>query len=193
MSIEKITSKIVGDAEEKKQAVLAEAKEKADEIVAAARTEADAYVAAEAARGEAAKATLISRHKSVADIDCRKLTLAKKQELLEDCFEQAVTALGQLPEDEYVHFLVGLGKKTGETKGALIFNPKDKEAVGAKVCAALTQAVDGGTFTLSDETRPIAGGFVLQVGNVYINNTVEALVAEYKEVMTGEAHSVLFE
>lgn len=193
MSIEKITSKIIGDAEEKKKAVLAEAKEKADEILAAARAEADALLASETAKGEAAKATLISRHKSVADIDCRKLTLAKKQELLESCFEQAVEAIGQLPEDEYVDFLVGLGKATGETKGALIFNEKDKAAVGEKVCAALTQAVEGGAFTLAEETKNIAGGFVLQAGKVYINNTVEALVAEYKETMTNEAHQVLFE
>ena len=84
MSIEKITSKIVGDAEEKKKAVLAEAKEKADEILAAAKAEAEAYLTAETEKGEAAKATLISRHKSVADIDCRKLVLAKKQEVLEN-------------------------------------------------------------------------------------------------------------
>ena len=193
MSIEKITSKIVGDAEEKKKAVLAEAKGKADEILAAARREADAYLASETARGEAAKETLISRHKSVADIDCRKITLAKKQALLEECFAQAVEAVGQLPEAEYVDFLVALGKTAGEKKGQLIFNEKDKATVGEKVCKALSQAVDGGEFELADETRTMAGGFVLKAGKVYINNTVEALVAELRDSMTGEAHRVLFE
>lgn len=193
MSIEKITSKIIGDAEAKKEAVLAEAKAKADEIIAAARSEADAFLASETARGEKLKETLISRHKSVADIDCRKLTLKYKQELLENCFDQAIAALGSLPEEEYVDFLVKLGKATGEAKGTLIFNEKDKAAVGEKVCSALSAAVEGGEFVLSDETRPIAGGFVLQAGKVYINNTVEALVAEHKEAMTGEAHRVLFE
>ena len=82
MSIEKITSKIIGEAEEKKKAVLADAKEKVDRILAAAREEADQYLAAEVAKGEEAKATLISRHHSVAEIDCRKLILQKKQELL---------------------------------------------------------------------------------------------------------------
>lgn len=193
MSIEKITSKIIRDAEEQKKAVLAEAHAKADEILAAAQAEADAYLASETARGEKVKETLIRRHKSVADIDCRKLVLGKKQEVLESCFAQAVEALGKLPEEDYVDFLVALGKATGEKKGALIFNAKDKAAIGEKVCAALTQAVDGGEFVLADETRAIAGGFVLQAGNVYINNTVEALVAEHKDAMTSEAHRVLFE
>ena len=192
MSIEKITSKIIGDAEDKKKAVLAEAKEKADEILAAARAEADAYLASETARGEAVKATLISRHKSVADIDCRKLVLKQKQELLEDCFAKAVTALAELPEDEYVDFLVGLGKATGEQNGTLIFNEKDKAAVGAKVCEKLSAAA-GGTFAVAEETRAIAGGFVLQSGKVYINNTVEALVAEHKEAMNSEIAEKMFE
>lgn len=188
MSIEKITSKIVGDAEEKKKAVLAEAKAKADEIVAAARSEADAYLASETARGEAMKETLIGRHQSVADIDCRKLVLKQKQELLEECFAQAVTALGTLPEDEYVDFLVGLGKVTGEKEGALIFNERDKAAIGAKVCEKL-----GGTFTVAEETRAMAGGFILQAGKVYINNTVEALVAMHQEEMNSEIAGKLFE
>lgn len=192
MSIEKITSKIVGDAEEKKKAVLAEAKKKADEILAAAKAEAEAYLTAETEKGEAAKATLISRHKSVADIDCRKLVLAKKQEVLESCFTEAVAALGQMPETEYVDFLVKLGKATGEASGALIFNEKDKTAIGEKVCAELSAAT-GGQFTLADETRAIAGGFILQSGKVYMNNSAEALIAEHKAAMTGEAHSVLFE
>ena len=118
MSIEKITSKIVGDAEEKKKAVLAEAKAKADEILAAARSEADDFVAAETARGQQMKETLIERHSSVAAIDCRKLVLRQKQELLEDCFAQAALALCQLPEEEYVDFLVALGKAAGEKEGA---------------------------------------------------------------------------
>ena len=188
MSIEKITSKIVGDAEEKKKAVLAEANAKADEILTAARKEADEFVASETARGQQMKETLIERHGSVAAIDCRKLVLRQKQELLEACFAQAVTALGQLPEDEYVDFLVGLGKTTGEKEGALIFNERDKAAVGAKVCEKL-----GGTFTVAEETRAMAGGFILQAGKVYINNTVEALVAMHQEEMNSEIAGKLFE
>ena len=188
MSIEKITSKIVGDAEEKKKAVLAEAMGKADEILAAAREEADAFVASETARGQQMKETLIERHGSVAAIDCRKLVLAQKQELLESCFAQAVTALAGLPEDEYVDFLAALGKATGETEGALIFNERDKAAVGAKVCEKL-----GGTFTVAEETKAMAGGFILQTGKVYINNTVEALVAMHQEEMNSEIAGKLFE
>jgi len=193
MSIEKITSKIIGDAEEHKRAVLAETREKADAIIEEAKAKAEALLNDEEARGLDLKEKTVSRRKSVADIDCRKLVLQKKQELLEGCFEKAADALVSMDEEDYVQFLVGLGKVAGEREGQLIFNAKDKESIGQKVCEKLTDAVEGGKFELADETRPMKGGFVMQVGKVYINNTVEALVAEHKEAMSGEVAAMLFD
>ena len=183
MSIEKITSKILGEASEDREIVLAEAKEKADAIIAKAKAEAESYVA---------KEKTISRRKSVADIDARKMVLQKKQELLDACFEKAVAALASLDEEEYVQFMVALGKATGEKSGQLIFNPKDRETVGQKVCDKLAEAIKDGKFVLADETRNIKGGFVMQVGKVYINNTVEALVAEHKDEMNSVVAEMLF-
>ena len=193
MSIEKITSKIIGDAEETKRAVLAETREKADAVIEGAKAEAEALLKAEEAEGLELKEKTISRRKSVADIDCKKMVLQKKQELLEACFEKAADALIAMDEEDYIQFLVGLGKAAGETAGQLIFNEKDKAAVGQKVCDRLAEAVNGGDFQLADETRNIKGGFVMQVGKVYINNTVEALIAEHKEAMSGEVAAMLFD
>ena len=124
MSIEKITSKILGEAEEDRQVVLADAQREASAIVTAAKAEADAFLAEEEARGLDIKEKTISRRKSVADIDCRKLVLQKKQELIDKCFNMAVDALASMEEDQYVDFLINLGKQTGEKQGQLIFNKK---------------------------------------------------------------------
>ena len=193
MSIEKITSKILGEAEEDKKVVLAEAQRKAQEILDAAKEEAGLFLANEETRGLEDKEKTISRRKSVADIDCRKLVLHKKQELIEVCFNKAVDALASMEEDAYVDFMVSLGKATGESKGQLIFNTKDRETVGDKVCQKLNADLENANFVLADETRNIKGGFILQVGKVYINNTVEALVAENKDAMNSEVAAMLFE
>lgn len=193
MSIEKITSKILGEAEEDRRVVLAEAQEKVDSILAQAKAEAESYLASEEAVGLDIKEKTISRRKSVADIDSRKLILQKKQELIDECFQKAVEQLAAMEEDAYVEFLVSLGKATGETEGQLIFNNKDKEVVGEKVCQKLNEAKEGAKFVLADETRNIKGGFIMQVGKVYINNTVEALVAENKDAMNSEVAAMLFE
>ena len=193
MSIEKITSKILGEAEEDRQVVLADAQREASAIVTAAKAEADAFLAEEEARGLDIKEKTISRRKSVADIDSRKLILHKKQELIDECFKKAVDALVNMEEADYVDFLVDLGKQTAESEGQLIFNKEDREKVGEKVCQKLNEAVKDAKFSLADETKNIKGGFILQVGNVYINNSVEALVAENKDAMNSEVAAMLFE
>ena len=193
MSIEKITSKILGEAEEEKKVVLAEAQGRVDEILAQAKKEAEDLLASEEAIGLDIKEKTISRRKSVADIDSRKLILQKKQELIDECFKKAVDALVNMEEADYVDFLVDLGKQTAECEGQLIFNKEDREKVGEKVCQKLNEAVKDAKFNLAEETRNIKGGFILQVGKVYINNSVEALVAENKDAMNSEVAAMLFE
>lgn len=191
MSIEKITSKIMGEAEDARTQVLTEAEAQRDAILREAEEKGKTLVHDEQARGEAEKEKIISRRKSVADIDCRKVILQKKQELISECFEKAVDAIITMDEEEYLQLLVALGKKTGLKKGLLIFNKKEKETIGEKVTAALNEAV-GGAFTVAEETRDIRGGYLLQSGKVYINNTIEALVEESRDVLSIEVASMLF-
>ena len=49
-----------------------------------------------------------------------------------------------------------------------------------------------GKFTLSEETRNLRGGYMLQNGQVYINNSVEAMVDEKRRELTGDVASILF-
>ena len=82
MSIDKITSKIIKEAEENKAEVLLEAKQKSDAILEEVRLKAEEILKVEEAKGHDAKDKIICRRKSVADIDCRKVVLQKKQELI---------------------------------------------------------------------------------------------------------------
>lgn len=193
MSIEIITSKILGEAEEEKKVVLAEAQEKVNEIMEAAKKEADDFLAKENLRGLDIKEKTISRRKSVADIECRKLILQKKHEIIDGCFEKAVETLSSMEEGEYIEFMVNLAKATGEKAGQLVLNEKDKTSIGEKLCKKLNEVVEKGNFVLADEIGKFKGGFILQVGKVYINNTVEALVAENKDAMNSEVAAMLFE
>lgn len=192
MSIEKITGKIIGEAEENREQMLAEARAKAEEILAAAEQQAAAHMASEKARGLADKEKLISRRRSVSDIDCRKVILQEKQDLIAACFAQATTAITQMPEAQYLDLLVALGKQTGLTAGKLIFNAKERQAIGAKVVDALNAQTEGGKFVLAEETRTLQGGFLLQSGNVYMNNTIEALVEESRDKLSAEIAAMLF-
>lgn len=193
MGIEKITSKIIGEAEENEKLIIAEAETKCQTILADAQARAQALIAAGEKNGQIEKEKLISRQKSVSAIDSRKLILQKKQEIIADCFAQAIDTIIAMPEGEYLQLLTALGSSAGVTAGALIFNPDEQARIGQKTVDALNAKVKGGKFTLSQETRKVQGGFLLQTGKVYINNTVEALVEEHKKVLSGEVAAALFD
>ena len=67
MSIDKITSKILSDAEAYRKELLDDANSKSEEILGHARIEADAMIKESRAKGEEEKAKTVSRKKSVAD------------------------------------------------------------------------------------------------------------------------------
>ncbi len=192
MGIEKITSKILSEAESQKQEVLAQAKSKSDAVLQEAEKKAEEMIKQSELNGMAEKDKIITRRKSVADIDSRKVILAKKQEIIAESFDKAVDAIVCMDEDKYIDLLVTLGKNSGACSGLLIFNEKEKTQIGDKVVEALNKAVQGGSFSLADETRTLRGGYMLKCGMKFINNTIEALVDENKQSLTGEVAGMFF-
>lgn len=192
MSIEKITSKILSEASELKEKTLGEARLQSDAVLAEAEKKAQEMVEAGRKRGLEEKEKIISRRKSVADIDCRKVFLAKKQELIGQCFEKAVDNIISMEEAEYIDLLTALGTDSGMTAGQLIFNESERAAIGQKVVDALNSKVKDGNFTLAEETRKLRGGYMLMCGQTFINNTIEALVEEARPELTAEVAKMMF-
>ena len=164
MSIEKITSKIISEAQELRDKTLSEAAAQSDAVLAEARKKAEDMVEDSRKRGVEEKEKIISRRKSVADIDCRKVFLAKKQELIGQCFDRAVDDIIAMDKDRYTELLTALGTNSGMTGGQLIFNENERAAIGQKVVDALNSRIEGGSFSLSEETRPLRGGYMLMCG-----------------------------
>ena len=193
MSIDKITSKIISDAEAVARVTLDEADAQRDAILARADSEAKQILNEAKERGQSEKEKLISRRKAVADIDGRKIILEEKQKLIAECFDRAIEQIISMEKGQYVAFLAGLVKKTGETEGQLILNEKDAASVGPDLVSVLSKEIAGSKITLSKETKNIRGGFLLKKGSVFINGTVEALVEEAKEDLAGEVAARLFQ
>ena len=192
MSIEKITSKIISEAQELRYKTLSEAAAQSDAVLAEARKKAEDMVEDSRKRGVEEKEKIISRRKSVADIDCRKVFLAKKQELIGQCFDRAVDDIIAMDKDRYTELLTALGTNSGMTGGQLIFNENERAAIGQKVVDALNSRIEGGSFSLSEETRPLRGGYMLMCGQTFINNTIEALVEEARPELTAEVAKMMF-
>ena len=98
-----------------------------------------------------------------------------------------------MDEKQYVDFLAGLVKKSGVMEGELILNAADKERIGEALAVAVQAAMPDSRIVLSEETRNVKGGFLLKTGAVYYNSTIEALVEEAREELTGEVALQLFQ
>ncbi|OLR56531.1 hypothetical protein BHK98_10920 [Hornefia porci] len=192
MGIEKITSKIMSEAETVAGSILSEADSGSDAIIAEAREKAEAVVSEARERGAADKVRTVNRREAVAAIDGRKLILARKQEMIAGCFDGAIGQLASMDKEKYVEFLAGIVKSTGSAGGELVFNEKDAAEIGPLLAEKLNRETEGGAFSVSDETESIRGGVLLKNGQVYVSGSIESLVDEVKGELTAEVAKVLF-
>ena len=192
MGIDNITSKIICEAGQKADDILTNARAAGDAIIAEAENKADRMLETAEENGRIEKEKLIVRKKSVAYIDGRKMLLEKKQEIIKSCFDRAVDKIVSMEKEDYISFIADLVEQTGETEGSLILNDADREKIGRDLIRHLNEYIDGGNFVMHDKTKSIRGGFILVKGPVSINCTIENLVDEAREELTGKAAEQLF-
>lgn len=192
--IDKIIDRISGDAQREIDDVLAKARAEAEKITAQYQAQAKAEADDILARGQKAAVERGERLASVAQLECRKEVLAAKQEVIDEAFRLALKKLTQLPQEEYVALLSDLAVKAA-AKGTekLIFSVADRARVGKAVVVAANQKLgDRGQLTLSQETRPMQGGFILSDGAVEVNCTFQTLVRLQRETLSTQVAGVLF-
>ena len=192
--IEKIIDRISSDAQREIDDVLAAAQAEAAEITAKYQAQAKAEADDILARGEKAAAERGERLASVAQLECRKEVLRAKQEVVEEAFQLAMKKLTHLPQEKCVALLADLAAQAA-SKGteALIFSAAAPARLGKAVVVAANQKLgDKGQLTLSQETRPMQGGFILSDGVVEVNCTFETLVRLQRNTLSTQVADVLF-
>ena len=219
--LEKITARISADADAEIHAIRDKAQAQAEELLAQARAQ------AEKEKGELLAEERKARLISAAQMEGRKMSLAAKQEVLDEAFRQALEEMCSLPEEQYIQLLARLAVQASSTgREQLIFSPKDRTRIGkavvmaandalvkqvapelpdaitdSKVGAFLGKVVNSaaaqitgtGLLTLSEETRPIRGGFIMVDGPVEVNCAFEAMVRAQQEQLEKPVAEILFQ
>ena len=193
--IEKLIQQIDADAQTEIDAIQAQAQAEAAELTAQYAQQAEREKQEILARGRKAAAEREERLVGVAQLEARKQLLEVKQEMLEKAFEQALQDLLNLPEKDYVELLSKLIAQAAQSgREEVIFSQKDRPRYGK---AAVTQANERlgekGHLTLSAQTRPIQGGFILSDGEVEVNGTFDTLVRLQRRELDGPVGKVLFQ
>ncbi len=194
--MDKITARIIADAEREIAEIQRENDEKIEALTAEAQSAAEQESLELLTRGRRAAEERRERLSSSAAVECHKLELAAKQELLEETFAAAVEQLCSLPQEEYLALIASLAAEAAEGGEQMILSPRDAEQYGTEVIlmanTALCAAGKRGELTLSAETRPIPGGFILSSGDVELNCAFDTLVRLRREKLEKEVAKILF-
>ncbi len=196
--IDKITSRILADAEAECAAV----RKESDERCAAIKAEAEKKAQEEYWRlvREGVKDTeqRVQRMDRTARLEAKKSVLNMKQEAVSRAFELARDRIAELPERDYVGFLARQAAEAAISgQEEVIFCERDRAAVGAKAVKAANEllAAKGmpAMLTLSDATREMAGGLMLKQGDIEVNCTVDTLLDLSRGELAARVAEVLFE
>ncbi len=218
--LEKITDKI-----------LAEAQARADKILSDAQVECDRITAEYAARAEAIKETLseaaeregmerVARARATAMTAKRNMMLATRSELIDDVFAGALDGTKKLADQNYTDLLVGLlcaamleqldaeeksrlydGEDAEEPeKYEVLLNQRDRDRVGKAVVEGAKQKLGGkveekklARLKLSSHTVAIDGGLILRCGSVESNCSLALLFAQLRQELEGDVSHALFD
>ena len=140
----------------------------------------------------------LERLNNLAVLESKRHVLMTQQEMVTAAFEYAAKTLLELPEQEYVAFLVkqACAASLSGTE-TIILSPSDRERIGSKVRDAansmLRASGRNASLTLSDDTAGIRGGLILSGGDIEVNCSVDALVEEYRNELSPSVASVLFD
>ena len=172
--------------------VLGGAGAEAEKIAAKYKAQADAEAADLDAKNRKAAAEREERLAGTAQMEARKAALAAKQEMVEKAYELALQKLCSLPEEKYTAVLAELLIQASSSgKEEVIFSEADRRKVG-KAAVEKANKDSGKKLTLSGETRPIQGGFILRSENVEVNCAFDTLVRLQKAETAGEVVKKLF-
>ena len=193
-NINNLTSKIIKDAEDKKEAVLQEAEKEKNKILSKKQEEANT---AEKTILEKAEREAVSRKERIissAQLQARNEKLQAKQEIISQAFLESIEALCNISENDFREFI-----KTAILNSSIVGNQKlisndlGKKIVDETLLREINKELGAkASITLSEETRNFKGGFILEKEGIEINNTFEALVNSLKDDLSIEVAEVLF-
>ncbi|MCR5675607.1 MAG: hypothetical protein K6G16_07865 [Lachnospiraceae bacterium] len=193
--LDKILGEINAQTDKSVEEILGEARKEADGIRAEAEKEAGETAERFEREAEKRAGDRKSRAVSAAALKKRQLLLAEKQKLIREVLEKAKATLLALPDAEYFDAMLGLIEKNALTQsGQIRFNERDLNRLPKDFATKIESTAFnlGGRLTLSKETAPIDGGFLLLYDGIEQNCSVSSLFETSAEELSDEIQRLLF-
>lgn len=193
-NINNLTSKILKDAEERKESILASGEEEKEKILSKKLAKAKELEEEIIKKAKAEAKSKKERILSSASLKVRNDKLSVKQEIIKEVFEKSIEKLSSISGNELLSFIresiLSLGEIGEQT---MILNKDGMDVVDLTFMYELNQALgEKGNIKLSQEVGNFKGGFILEKDGIQINNTFEALVSSLSDELEFEVARALF-
>lgn len=192
--INNLTSKILKDAEERKESILTSGEEEKEKILSKKLAKAKELEIEIIKKAENEAKSKKERILSSAKLKVRNDKLTAKQEVIREIFKDSIEKLSVISGDELLGFIKDSILSLGEIgEQTMILNEKGMDVVDLTFIYELNQALgEKGNIKLSQEVGNFKGGFILEKDGIQINNTFESLVNSLKDELEFEVARALF-
>lgn len=193
--LDKIVSEIQAEASKAVSERIEKAKKEADRIMSAAEKEANEAVKKINADTETRLAAEKASSQSAVALKKRRLLLLEKQKLIKEVIEEAKEEVLSLPTEQYFKLMEKLIDDNAVADEAkIVFNTKDLERLPSDFASRVDAIAvkKGGKLTISKETRPIDGGFVLVYKGIDRNCSISSIFETNIEALQDKIQKLLF-
>lgn len=220
IGLNKITDRILADAQEQADRITAEAEAECARIRADYEARAEEIREKISVEAEKDALDLIERAKASAETQKRNILLQKKSELVDQVFDTTLDSMRALEGEKYTSLLIGLltacfteqldserasadlyGEEEMPAPDAyeVMMNPRDRDRYGRAVIEGVCKKLAGKVeekklecLVLSGTTVSIDGGFILRCGSIEANCSFALLFAQLREELEAEVGHALF-
>ena len=191
--LDKILEQIKKESDETVSEKIGEAKSRADDILKQAEAEVKDECEHIRTSGKKQAKDIEERAVSAADLYKRKAVLSEKQRIIAEVFDKAEERLRSLKGSEYYDTVMDIAIKNAlDQEGTIIFSREDLAQIPSDFEMRLNARLKKGRLSLSKETRPTGGGFILSYGGVEENCTFKALIDASRESLADKVQEILF-
>jgi len=195
MNAEEVVKKIYADANAEADGIRAEANAKAKAANASLEAKLADYRSETVELAKKAGEEKISRMLATARMELRKESLATKQQILNEVFEQAKSKLVS-NDDQYRKLVESLIVKAVETGSETLIVGKNETVIDNNFVKQINRNLGPGfkgNLMIGPEKADICGGFILKRDNIQTNVSIEVLIEQVNNEIGPEIAAQLFE
>ena len=185
-----IINRIIEDANKKAKVILAEATNDANEKISEANAWADEYKNAQTKAINKEAEDIVTRRMTVAELDVRKISIGKKQELVSKVFDSVLEKLINCDKKTYLSLVEKLLNENAEEEDGVVLS---NDGVLSETDVIKLDVFNKKKLSVIKERGDFKGGVML-VGKVCDKNlSFEGLISEKKDYYVSQIAETLFQ